>query len=179
MHEAMKNARPYLQMLMNKVLEDVDRNFVKVYLDQILVHSVDFNGHLAAVNRVLSRLKSANLKIDMEETKFVMRSVKFGGFEISAKGVSIPRERSKEIYFFKFPNSVEEVRSFMNLVINYRHYITQFDQIAMPLFDILKAGRFVLNEQVRSAILSLEYAFWDQYKSPTRYPLRQRISEWS
>lgn len=179
MHEAMKNAKPYLQMLMNKVLEDVDRNFVKVHLDQVLVHSMDFNSHLAAVNRVLSRMKSANLKIDLEETKFAMPSVKFGGFEISAKGVSIPRETSKEIYFFKFPNSVEEVRSFMNLVINYRHYIGQFDQIAAPLYDILKDGRFVLNEQVRKAILSLEYAFWDQYKSPVYYPLRQRISEWS
>lgn len=175
----MKNARPYLQMLMNKVLEDVDRNYVKVYLDQILVHSMDFNNHLAAVNRVLSRLKSANLKIDLEETKFAMSTVRFGGFEISERGVSIPQEISKEIYFFKFPNSVEEVRSFMNLVITYRQYIAQFDQIAAPLFALLKAGRFVLNEQVRKAILSLEYAFWDQYKSPVHYPLRQRINDWS
>lgn len=174
LHDGMKNAQSYLQMLMENVLEGVDKNYVKIYLDQILVHSSGFDAHLIALNKVLSRIKSANLKVDLDESKFLMKSIKYIGFEIKAEGISIPSEISKEIFLYKFPNSVEDVKSFLDSIINYRGYIYKFDQFTGPIYHILNTNCFILNEQLRRAIFSLKDAFWAHHKSPICIPLKPK-----
>ena len=63
----LRNAPAVFQRLMQKVLaglnHDNETPFVSVYLDDILVYSETFEDHLDHLQRVISRLQNAGLKL--------------------------------------------------------------------------------------------------------------------
>ena len=51
----LKNAPSHFSKIMFQALGDL--NFVKIYLDDITIHSLDFESHLSHIQQVLTRLK--------------------------------------------------------------------------------------------------------------------------
>lgn len=86
----MKNADDFLQMLMDFVLDDKDlRRNVKVRLDQILIHTNNFDHHLDLIRNILNNLRNANLKIDLDKSLFLMNHIKYLGWVISPLGMVV------------------------------------------------------------------------------------------
>ena len=137
MHHGMKNAENYLQALMDNVLMHVDKNYVKCYQGQILVHTTNFDHHFSLLKTILKELKFANLKIDIEESCFLTNHLKFQGYQISPLGVLIHPDKQATIANFLIPKTKQEVKLFLNLVNDYKEFVLNFDQLAQPLLDIL------------------------------------------
>ena len=55
---------------MDEVLDGVDRDRVKVYGGQILVHTSGFDEHLKVLESVLHELQTSNLKAALKECQF-------------------------------------------------------------------------------------------------------------
>ncbi len=59
----LKNAHVFFQQVMDQALEGVD--FLKCYIDDVLVHNNGFLQHLAHLEELLKRLHEINMKIHL------------------------------------------------------------------------------------------------------------------
>jgi hypothetical protein len=69
------NAPRTFQHTMNGLLKDFD--FVKVYLDDILIHSKNIEEHFTHLRAVLETLKNVNASINWEKSNFAKAEVNY------------------------------------------------------------------------------------------------------
>jgi len=69
----LKNAHVFFQRIMDQVLEGA--NFLKCYIDDVLVHSKGLLHHLAHLEELFKRLHEVNMKIHPKKCEFVVTSV--------------------------------------------------------------------------------------------------------
>ena len=109
----LKNAPAVFQRLMNKVLMGLNpengRDFVAVYLDDIIVFSDTFEDHLAHLKQVLHRFAAAGLKLKPSKCHFICQTVEYLGHTITPKGISPNNSRVIAIQNFPTPSTVKEV----------------------------------------------------------------------
>lgn len=60
---------------MDKLLRNLDRNRIKVYCGQILVHTNDYFENLGLLRDLFHELRALNLKVDAEESQFLKREL--------------------------------------------------------------------------------------------------------
>jgi hypothetical protein len=64
--------------------------------------------------------------------------VKFLGYTISSKGISVDPTKVQEVMDWKTPTSIHQIRSFLELAEYYRQFIPDFSKIAKPMAELLK-----------------------------------------
>jgi hypothetical protein len=69
----LKNALVFFQQVMDQVFERAD--FLKCYIDDVLVHSKGFLQHLAHLEELFKRLHEVNMKIHLKKREFAITSV--------------------------------------------------------------------------------------------------------
>ena len=65
------NAPSSFQRIMTNVLSDLTRTCVKVYLDDIIIHSRTEEEHMEHLRLVLTRLREYRLYIKLQKCKFL------------------------------------------------------------------------------------------------------------
>jgi hypothetical protein len=69
-----------------------------------------------------------------------MKEVPFLGHVVSPKGITVDRNKVKEVLDWKPPTSVSEVQSFLGLAGYYRRFILNFSKITKTITELLKKG---------------------------------------
>ena len=81
------NAPAVFQRLMHRVISGLNppdgKDFVTVYLDDILVFSSSLSDHLDHLQKVLNRLKSVNLKLKPSKCQFMREEVEYLGHVVT------------------------------------------------------------------------------------------------
>ncbi|ORD95953.1 POL2 [Hepatospora eriocheir] len=102
----LKNTPQVFQRVMQQILNRL--SFIKVYLDDILIHSKTFADHINHCKIVINKLKEANVKINFEKSKFMQPEVKYLGLvvvmRITTIIITLSYYHNLEIYiyFYKF-----------------------------------------------------------------------------
>lgn len=135
----LRNAPATFQRLMNAVLRDLRSKCAKVYLDDVNVHSKSWEQHLADLREVFLRLRTANLRLNIEKCNFAQPRLVFLGFVVSQKGIEADPQKVQKMLAFQRPTTVQEVRSFLGLIGFYRRFIKDFSKVAKPLTQLLSA----------------------------------------
>ncbi len=81
----LKNAYVFFQGVMDQVLEGVD--FLKCYIDDILVHSMGLWQHLVHLEELFKKLHEVNMKIHPKKCEFAITSVIYLGHKILPNGI--------------------------------------------------------------------------------------------
>jgi len=81
----LKNAPIFFHRVMDQVFERA--NFLKCYIDDILMHSKGFLQHLAHLEELFKRLHEVNMKIHPKKCEFVVTSVIYLGHRILPNGI--------------------------------------------------------------------------------------------
>ena len=79
------SAPAIFQKLMDTVLQGITG--VTCYIDDILVSSTDEEGHLRALEEVLSRLEKHGFKLKLEKCEFLLKSIEYLGHVVSKDGI--------------------------------------------------------------------------------------------
>lgn len=127
------NAPSTFQRLMHAVLRGLHYEICLVYLDDIIIFSRTFEDHLAHLNDVFSRLRSANVRLKPSKCSFARSSVEYLGHVVSRDGITPDPSKIRAVKEFPVPRCTRDVRSFLGLANYYRRFIRNFATIASPL----------------------------------------------
>lgn len=123
------------QRTIESLLRGIDG--VSVYLDDILITGKSEEEHLANVDRVLSILGSAGLKLNKGKSKFCKQSVEYLGFVIDQDGLHTLPTKVSAIREAKQPTNVSELRAFLGMINYYSKFLQNLATKLAPLYELL------------------------------------------
>ena len=132
------NAPATFQRLMYKVLGNLLWKNAMAYMDDVVIFSPTYEQHLKDVEAVLQKIQAAGLKIKPPKCSFAKTEVQYLGFIISAEGVMCDPVNTDKVKAFRTPANRRDVRSFLGLTSYYRRFISQYANLAKPLYELTK-----------------------------------------
>lgn len=139
----LRNAPPTFQRLINCVLRGLQNEICLIYLDDILIYSVSLQEHCDRLRQVFRRLRSSNLKIQLDKTEFLRREISFLGHIITPEGVRPNPLKIDAITKFPLPKTRKEIKQFLGLLGYYRKFINNFAKLTKPLTSCLKKNHSI------------------------------------
>lgn len=132
------NAPSSFQGYINSALQDILDDYCTAYLDDVLVYSNTLEEHKRHVLEVLTRLKAADLHVDIEKSEFHVQSVKYLGLIITTQGLKMDPEKVKTVRDWEKPRNVKDILAFMGFVNFYRMFCPALSRVAKPLTELTK-----------------------------------------
>ncbi len=155
----LKNATSTFARTMTEVFKDLGNSVLKIFVDDLNVHSEEWQAHLQHLEAVLSKLKEVNLKLNPIKCCFAAGSVVFLGHVVSKEGTRPDPSKIDAMQGFSAPTTVVSVRSFLKLTGYYRRFIRGYSKLADPLFELTKKDVvFVWNQDYQRAFDALKKA---------------------
>ena len=124
------SAPAIFQATMDKILHGLN---VGCYLDDIIVTGKNDIEHLQNLERVLTRLKEANVSLRYEKCEFMVPSVTYLGFIITKEGINMDSRGTEAVRCAPRPKNRAELQSFLGLVNHYRKHIPNMSSLCNPL----------------------------------------------
>ena len=135
----LSNASATFQGYVNKILAEKLDIFVVVYLDDILIYTKDLGQpYVESVRWVLDQLWKHSFFANLKKCRFHQDEVRFLGYVVSLKGISMEAERIEVVKDWPEPKSVRDIQVFLGFANFYRRFIQGFSRIAAPLTSMLK-----------------------------------------
>ncbi|GJU77856.1 putative reverse transcriptase domain-containing protein [Tanacetum coccineum] len=119
--------------LMNRVCKPYLDKFVIVFIDDILIYSMNKQEHKEHLKQILELLKKEELYAKFSKCKFWIPKVQFLGHVIDSKGIHVDPAKIESIKDWASPKSPTEIRQFLGLAGYYRRFIEGFSKIAKPM----------------------------------------------
>ena len=115
----------------------IGRN-VEVYVDDMLVKSLDEGRHLDNLHETFNTLRQYNMKLNPSKCAFGVASGKFLGFMVSHRGIEANPKKIKAILDMKPPQNIKEVQSLTGRVVALNRFVSKATDKCLPFFRILK-----------------------------------------
>ena len=126
----------YFQRLVNGVLSGL--NFAFVYLDDILVFSLDIVTHLQHLRCLFDKLRAADLKLKEIKCNFLKKHIQYLQHIVSGEGITPLPEKLSSIKKMLPPKSPKEVKQFLGIIGYYRKFVPRFSDLARPLNALMR-----------------------------------------
>ena len=134
----LKNAGATYQRLVNHMFcPQIGRN-VEVYVDDMLVKSLDEGKHLDDLQETFDTLRRYNMKLNPSKCTFGVAIGKFLGFMVSHRGIEANLEKIKTILDMKSPQNIKEVQSLTGRVAALNRFVSKVIDKCLPFFKVLK-----------------------------------------
>jgi len=116
----LKNAPAKFQRLMDNVLSGLQGNELFVYMDNIVIYARSLKEHEIKFERLMQRLRAANLKLQPDKCEFLRREVMYLGHIIGSDGVKPDPAKVKAIMNFSNPKNPKNIKQFLGLAGYYQ-----------------------------------------------------------
>jgi hypothetical protein len=127
----LKNAPAEFQRVMDRVFSGLE--FVKCYIDDIIVFSTSAEKHKTHLTEVFARLRLHGLKLHPGKCKFYCDRVEYLGHMIYPGGLGVVASKVEVVMSIPKPRDVSRLRAFLGLCNYYRKFVKTFSAIAKPL----------------------------------------------
>ena len=143
---------------------------VIVYIDDILIYSINLEDYITHIRAALERLLANHLFIKAEKCQFHQRSVSFLGYQISPQGLKL-EDKVDAVRSWPVPTTIKGLQWFWGFANFYRHFIRNFSAVAAPLTS-LKGGphRLVWSPAADTAFRLLKGRFTSTPLQNTQIP---------
>jgi len=137
MPQGLKGAPSTCQRLMNNLLRGTHK-YCGTLIDDVIVHSMNFEEHLVHLREVLDRLKFAGLTLNRRKCVVATNHLKLFGHILNDGRLTPDEDKVQVIKTWPVPKTKRELKSFVGLTGFFRQYIPRYAQIAFPLTEMLK-----------------------------------------
>jgi hypothetical protein len=134
----LKNAPPFFQKIMERILKEGLNIYVFVYIDDIIIYSNTFQEHMGHLAMVLEMLREANLKANIEKCAFCLSQLRVLGKVISGEGIQTDPDLVKSMVEFPVPTSARKVKGFLAMLNFYRDHLEDFGPKTEPLAKLAR-----------------------------------------
>ena len=108
--------------------------FVRIYLDNILCITCNtFKKHLEQLEQISIRLKSANLKVNLQKSASAKTELEYLGYWITCKGIKFVTKKIEAFQKIKPPRNKRDLRRFIRMINYYRDMYIRQSHILAPL----------------------------------------------
>ena len=120
---------------MNSLMDGLE--FARAYLDDLLIISKNtFEEHLEHLEKVLTRLVEAGLKINTSKSKFCQTELDYLGYTINRQGIKPILKKVEAILQIAPPKTRKQLRRFIGMVNYYRDVWPQRAHLLVPLTSL-------------------------------------------
>ncbi len=92
--------------------------------------------HLDTLEKVLTRLKDAGLRLRKEKCSFLVESVTYLGYTLDKEGIHPTPEKVRAINEAPKPDTVTQLKSFLGL-LSYNRFLPHLLTVLAPLYQLL------------------------------------------
>ena len=126
------------QRLVNHMFRpQIGRN-VEVYVDDMLVKSLDEERHLNDLQETFDTLRRHQMKLNPNKCAFGVSSGKFLGFIVSQRGIEANPDKIQAILDMEPPKNIKEVQSLTGRVATLNRFVSKVIDKCLPFFKILR-----------------------------------------
>jgi hypothetical protein len=111
----LKNATSTFTRTMSTVLKELGDKFLKIFVDDLNIHSENWEEHLQHLDAFFFKLREVNLKLNPSKSYFVAKSITFLGHVVSNEGAKLDPGKIDAVVHFPKPKTVTNIRSFLGL----------------------------------------------------------------
>ena len=134
----LKNAGATYQRLVNHMFLPQIRQNVEVYVDDMLVKSLDEERHLDDLQKTFDTLRRHQMKLIPNKCAFGVLSGKFLGFMVSQRGIEVNPDKIQAILDMEPPKNIKEVQSLTGRVATLNRFVSKATDKCLPFFKILR-----------------------------------------
>ena len=124
--------------LMELTLSGLQWSLCLIYLDDVIVFFHEFDEHIDHLDKVLSLIGAAGLKLKPNKCVFFASKVSFLGHIMSQDGVSPDPNNITKMANWPTPRNVQEVHSILGMGNYYHRFVKDFSQRVQPLVTLTK-----------------------------------------
>jgi hypothetical protein len=140
----LKNALPDFVRVMHKTFDDLIRDLIEVYVDDIAVKIKSNSSLLDNLAILFDRLRSTRIMLNPDKCVFEVSAGKLLGFLVSHRGIKANPEKIKAIEEMRPPARIKDVQKLTGCLAAFRRFISRLTERALPFFKLLrKFGPFV------------------------------------
>ncbi|MBW0518242.1 hypothetical protein O181_057957 [Austropuccinia psidii MF-1] len=170
-----KNASSHFQRMMNEIFpEELSEGWLIIYIDDIIVCSKTWEEHMYRLSRVLTKIKSVNMKIFLKKCQFGFQELKALGHVVSGLSLEIDKKKVAAVFVKCMPHKKKEIQSFLGFAGYYRQHIKDFAAIARPLYRLcdkdtvfeMTVDRVKAFEFLREALTTAPILLMPDFKLP-------------
>ena len=124
--------------MMNEVLKGC-QDFVKAYIDDVVIFNSKWEEHLDHLDRVFRCLQEAGLTLKQSKRQFGLSHVyylRYKMYLIGGGGIRPDPQNIEAVLAYKQPETKSEVSAFLGL-----KFVPSYANIAASLTDLLKKGK--------------------------------------
>jgi hypothetical protein len=144
---------------MNLIFHELLENIVEVYIDDIVVKSVEFSSHLADLRKAFDKMCRYGLKMNPRKCASGVSAGKFLGLVIHEHGIEIDPDRIKSIWNVGPPTYKVEVQKFLGKVNYLRRFISNLARkidAFTPILRLKNDAEFAWGQSSRKHLISLK-----------------------
>ena len=121
-------------------------------MDDVLIYGATHKEHDERLRKVLERLTSLGITLNVEKCSFAQSSVKFFGHVIDADGIQPDLDKVTAITQFSKPTCVGDVRRFLGMVNQLSKFSPHLAELTQPMRELLvKDNMWVWGEPQQSS----------------------------
>lgn len=139
---------------MNKIFGKLP--FVKIYFDDILIHSKSTNDHIQHIEAIFKLFNKYNLSINLNKSKFLLKKIEFLGFSVSNGIIQPSAAKTEIIKNFPQPKNKKELERFIGLSNYFRNLIENYATIILPLQKLKHSSKFNWSEDCTNSFSTLK-----------------------
>ena len=134
----LKNAGATYQRLVNKIFKHLIGKTMEVYVNDMLVKSLDRAYHINHLREAFELLRYHKMMLNPAKCAFGVGSGKFLGLMVSKRGIESNPGKIKEILDMEAPTSLKEVQKLTARLSALGRFISKSGEKCLPFFKALK-----------------------------------------
>jgi hypothetical protein len=139
---------------MNYIFHELIGKIVEIYIDDVVIKSLDRESHLNDVRKTLECTRKLGLKMNPNKCALGVSAGEFQGFLVHEGGIEVGKKSMKAIDKVVPPTNLKELQSLLGKIIFVRRFISNLSQKVLPfspLLRIKKDQKFVWGDEQQKA----------------------------
>ena len=125
-----RNGPPVFQHVMQELLAPYLWLFTLVYIDDIVVYSLDFESHLKHIDEVLGAIATANITLSLPKCHLAYQSLLLLGQKVTRLGLLTHQEKVRTLLELAAPQSHKALWTFLGMAVYFSSFIPYYTLLA-------------------------------------------------
>jgi hypothetical protein len=134
----LKNAGATYQRAMNYIFHEFIGKIAEIYIDDVVIKSLNHDSHLEDVKRTLECTQKHGLKMNPNKCAFGVSAGEFLGFLVHEGGIEVGKKSTKAIDEVVPPTNLKELQSLLGEINFVTRFISHLSKKVLPFSPLLK-----------------------------------------